>query len=75
LRCELEDELPRTVYRDVRGRWKEVRYWTMRVVGGHLEPPPDEVDELGWLPLQQAAARLSYERDRTVVQALDALFV
>src|SRR3954447_8058566 len=59
LRCELADELPRTAYRDSRGRPKRVRYWRMRVVGGAFEPH-DEVDEVRWLGLAEAGRLLSY---------------
>lgn len=75
LRCELEDELPSTSYRDVRGRKKTVRYWTMRPVGGQLEAPPSEVDEVAWFPLERASQRLSYDRDRRVLEELERVVV
>jgi 8-oxo-dGTP diphosphatase len=60
--CELGRELPSTSYRDSLRRPKTVRYWTMRVVGGELEPL-NEVDEARWLPAGEALELLSYERD------------
>ena len=34
--CELVEELPSTAYHDAKGRFKRVRYWVMRPVGGEL---------------------------------------
>ena len=68
LRCELERELPSTSYVDGHGRAKRVRYWLMRPVGGELAFE-HEVDEAIWLPPQEARRRLSYERDRAVLDA------
>ncbi len=65
--CALETELPSTRYTDGRGRPKCVRYWAMRVVGGELRPAPPEVDEVRWLPLDEARALLTYEHDRAVL--------
>jgi 8-oxo-dGTP diphosphatase len=69
LRCELGLELPSTSYVDHRGRQKVVRYWRVRVVSGALAPN-EEADEARWLPLAEAAALLTYERDLTVLRAL-----
>lgn len=71
LRCDLLYELPRSRYRDARGRRKVVRYWAMRPVAGEFAPH-DEVDEARWLPLAEAEPALSYERDRTVLRAFAA---
>jgi 8-oxo-dGTP pyrophosphatase MutT (NUDIX family) len=73
LRCELEEELPSTRYRDLRGRPKIVRYWTMRAVAEQPEAESREVDEVAWLPLEEAAHRLSYDRDRHVLGALEGV--
>jgi 8-oxo-dGTP pyrophosphatase MutT (NUDIX family) len=69
LRCALEDELPSTSYRDSKDRDKVVRYWRMRPVAGVLRPE-NEVDEAGWFGAEEASARLSYDRDRHVLEAL-----
>ena len=71
LRCALGPELASTSYRDRRGRPKRVRYWAMTPVGGRFTPT-DEVDEVRWLPVEEAKALLSYPRDREVLDALDA---
>ena len=69
LRCTLGPELPSTSYRDRRGRPKSVRYWAMTPVGGAFRPT-DEVDQIRWLPVDEAKSLLSYERDRPVLDAL-----
>ena len=71
LHPELENELPSTRYRDLRGRRKVVRYWRMRPAGGRERTRPDEVDELAWLPLAEARGRLTYDRDREVLRQLE----
>jgi 8-oxo-dGTP diphosphatase len=65
LDCEPGDEVGRSFYIDSHGRTKEVRYFRM-------EPDGDpearhEVDEVRWVPLEDAPAALSYERDRELV--------
>ncbi|HEX4521734.1 MAG TPA: NUDIX hydrolase [Gaiellaceae bacterium] len=66
LRCEPGDEIGRTHYTDSRGREKEVRYYRMEPSG---EPfAQNEVDEVRWVPLDDAPALLSYPRD---VELLD----
>jgi 8-oxo-dGTP pyrophosphatase MutT (NUDIX family) len=66
LRCELDDELAGTEYRDSRGRQKRVRYWAMRPVGGSLQPS-DEVDAARWLSPAEAEVILTYDRDLEVL--------
>jgi len=72
LRCTLGRELPGTEYRDRKNRPKVVRYWLMELEG---EPPAfepnDEVDEVSWMALEQAAAQLTYDRDRDVLKSVD----
>jgi 8-oxo-dGTP diphosphatase len=67
--ARLGAELPTTQYRDSRGRPKVVRYWTMQPESGSFGPH-DEVDEIKWLPIADAAEQLTYERDREVLDAL-----
>ncbi len=69
LTCTLGIELASTAYRDGRGRPKVVRYWAMTAVTGRFAPSA-EVDEVRWLPLDEAARRLAYEGDRTVLRSL-----
>jgi 8-oxo-dGTP pyrophosphatase MutT (NUDIX family) len=70
-RCELGAELPATAYHDRYGRPKTVRYWAMTVRDGRFAPNR-EVDEIRWLAPPDAAALLSYDRDRTILEALTA---
>ena len=70
LRCRLVEELEPARYRDQKGRPKLVRYWAMEVVGDDGFAPNDEVDEVRWVPVEEAAERLSYEHDRRLVRAL-----
>ncbi len=69
LRGALGEELPETRYHDRYGRPKRVRYWSIEVVSGEFEPN-DEVDQLLWLPVEEARRTLSYEHDRRVLDAL-----
>jgi 8-oxo-(d)GTP phosphatase len=48
---------------------KWVDYWLMRVVGGAFERN-DEVDELRWLPVEEACALVSHAHDRAVLADL-----
>jgi 8-oxo-dGTP pyrophosphatase MutT (NUDIX family) len=70
LRARLVRELPSIEYHDRKGRAKRVRYWLMDVEHDPGFTPNDEVDELRWVPLDEAAALLTYERDRDVLAAL-----
>lgn len=45
---------------------KVVRYWAARAKGGEFEPG-SEVDQLQWLPVQDATKKLSYPHDRKMV--------
>lgn len=45
---------------------KRVDYWLMRACDGRFVPD-DEVDDLRWVPLDDAAERLDYGHDRAVV--------
>jgi 8-oxo-(d)GTP phosphatase len=74
LQVRLGPPLPDQWY-DVRNgsvRRKRVHYWAGRVVGDDdvsAYRPNDEVDELAWLPTEEARERLSYERDRAILAA------
>jgi 8-oxo-dGTP diphosphatase len=69
LRCRLGRELASVSYVDRRGRQKTVRYWEMAPLGGTFTPS-HEVDEVRWLPLEQARRTLSYARDRDLLENL-----
>ena len=68
LRCELGEEVGRTRYVDSRGRNKEVRYFRMASDGEAFAQ--NEVDEVRWAPLDDAAGLLSYDRDRDAAEPL-----
>ena len=71
VRCRLGRELSPVSYRDPKGRSKVVRYWLMEPLDGTFEPN-DEVDEMRWASLEQAAELLSYERDRALLREVRA---
>ena len=48
---------------------KQDDYWLMRVTGGTFAPN-DEVDELRWLPVDDAAELVSHDHDRDVLADL-----
>jgi 8-oxo-dGTP diphosphatase len=70
----LEEPLADVRYQDRKGRPKLVKYWRMQPVSGVAGfVPNDEVDELAWLPIPDAAEKLTYEHDRDLVTALGAI--
>jgi 8-oxo-dGTP pyrophosphatase MutT (NUDIX family) len=69
LACELVRELATVRYHDRFDRPKVVRYWEMRPLRGSFEPG-DEVDEVRWVPPEDAARLLSYAHDVDVVERL-----
>jgi 8-oxo-dGTP diphosphatase len=71
LRCALGAFLEDVEYRDHKDREKLVRYWAMEAGDGDFTPD-EEVDELRWVPLDEAASMLSYEIDRGLVERLRA---
>ncbi|HET6626372.1 MAG TPA: NUDIX domain-containing protein, partial [Nocardioidaceae bacterium] len=55
---------------------KDVHYWVGQVVGGDdvtTYRPNDEVDQVSWLPVDEACTRLSYPYDRETLGELTAL--
>lgn len=71
LRASLGPVAGRIRYRDRHDRPKIVTYFFMTPEGGAFESN-DEVDELRWVPLDEAADLLTYQRDRELVQRLTA---
>jgi len=69
LDVDLGRELGYVEYTDPKGRPKTVHYWVMNVNGGEFTPNR-EVSELRWLPLEEAPAQLSYDRDREILGRL-----
>jgi 8-oxo-dGTP pyrophosphatase MutT (NUDIX family) len=70
--CRLGADLGTVAYVDSSGRNKTVRYWLMTPVRGRFQPTR-EVDDIRWLPLEEALALLSYDRDRAILRAAGAL--
>jgi 8-oxo-dGTP diphosphatase len=51
---------------------KQVTYWSARVLGTPgVFVPNDEVDAMEWLPLEEAAVRLTRESDREILEQFD----
>jgi 8-oxo-dGTP pyrophosphatase MutT (NUDIX family) len=69
LRCSLGRELASSEYLDRRNRRKVVRYWEMTPTAG-VATGHNEVDQVAWLPLAQAMARLTHQRDKDVLCSL-----
>lgn len=59
-----------TLHYMAKGRPKEVRYWAAEAVDDEIFVPNREVDRLLWLPPDAARLRLSYDHDRTLIDAL-----
>jgi 8-oxo-dGTP diphosphatase len=74
LRVRLGPPLSPQRYRNGNDRMKTVSYWTGRVVGdddvsGYLVN--DEIDDVAWVPLDEAVERLTYPHDRdTLAEAV-----
>jgi 8-oxo-dGTP diphosphatase len=71
LHCRLLRFLGHTEYVDRKGRPKAVAYWVMAAEDGTFRPN-EEVDEVRWLDPPEAAALLSYDRDRELLSILMA---
>jgi 8-oxo-dGTP diphosphatase len=73
VRCRLGRELPSARWIDGEGRPKVARYWLLELEDPTAEPQADnEIDEVAWVPISDAATRLSYDRDREVLRAVIA---
>jgi 8-oxo-dGTP pyrophosphatase MutT (NUDIX family) len=69
--CELSVVLGTSDYVDNRGRDKQVVFFIMRPLAGEFTPN-DEVDELRWLPLDEARSLLTYDRERELLERIGA---
>ena len=67
LRCHLGPSVGAVTYRDRRGRAKVVRYFRMDADGGRFTPN-HEVDDLRWVPIEDAVRLLSYAHDRSLLR-------
>ena len=70
LRCRLGRELPTVRWRDRNGEPKASRYWLLEVEDGAEPVAQNEVDAIEWVPIAEAAARLSYPRDAELLRAV-----
>ena len=61
------DELQRVAYLDRKSRRKLVRYWLMEPIDGQFEPH-GEVDEIRWVPVEEADRLLTYDHDKGIVR-------
>ena len=64
---ELGVPLPTQTYK-IEGRIKDSHYWLAKLLSGTFVPN-DEVDEIAWLPFEEAAKKLTYEHDVDVLKA------
>src|ERR1700720_344701 len=67
LRCEIERPLGCTAYVDRRGRDKVACYWLVEAKGGSFRSRI-EADKLAWRPVANAIKRLTYPRDKKLVE-------
>ena len=66
-RARALDELQRVAYLDRKARRKLVRYWLMEPIDGQFEPH-GEVDEIRWVPVEEADRLLTYDHDKGIVR-------
>ena len=69
LRLTLGPELESTGYRDSKGRRKVVRYWAMELRFGEEPIAGDGVDEVAWVTFEEAAGRVTWDRDQAVLDS------
>ncbi|HQU25895.1 MAG TPA: NUDIX hydrolase [Acidimicrobiales bacterium] len=72
LRCRITRFAGTTNYTHRKGRPKIVAYYLMEVADGEFAPN-DEVDELVWVPLVEVHERLTWDRDRELVEVVTAI--
>ena len=68
LRCKLGAHVGKNEYRDRHGRPKRVDWWLMEPIDGEFQPN-DEVDEIRWVPVEEAPAVLTHRDDFALVEA------
>lgn len=74
--CAAGPELATARYVDGRQRPKVVRYWAMNpIAGSQGDLATDEVDEVAWFTVAAARQRLTYPRDRAVLESFAAVAV
>ncbi|GAA4592146.1 8-oxo-dGTP diphosphatase [Actinoplanes octamycinicus] len=65
--------LPEVAYRLPDGRPKTVRFWLMRAATSGPVQDTGEVDKLTWLPVREAAGRLTYPDERPLLDLVAGL--
>jgi 8-oxo-dGTP diphosphatase len=65
LRVEVGEHVGSTFYDDKYGRSKEARYFLMTTADEAVAQ--NEIDEVRWIPLDEAPALLTYDRDRDLL--------
>jgi 8-oxo-dGTP pyrophosphatase MutT (NUDIX family) len=73
IRAVPQARLSRVQYTMRDGIPKTVDYWSMRALGEGRFEAHAEVDQLRWLPIAEAAGRVSYSHDISVLRAFAAL--
>jgi 8-oxo-dGTP diphosphatase len=68
LRCTIGEEVGRTHYVVLQGP-KEVRYFRMTCDGDARAQ--NEVDDVRWVPLEEARELLTHDRDRALLETLE----
>lgn len=62
------DDLGTVVYRDVQGRPRIVRYYSMPLRGGGSPEAASEVDDARWFELERAGSVLTHDHDRRLLE-------
>jgi 8-oxo-dGTP pyrophosphatase MutT (NUDIX family) len=71
LTCRIVSFVGTTEYRDRKDRRKIAAYWVMTPESGAFRSS-EEVDEMRWVEIGEAAEVLTYERDRELLASLQA---
>lgn len=53
---------------------KNVDFYLMRYLGGELKPQLEEVDDVEWVPLEEAVRRASFDSERELLGAVQELW-
>jgi 8-oxo-dGTP pyrophosphatase MutT (NUDIX family) len=69
-RAEIETTLPSFEYTDQKGRPKVVIWFLMRATVESGFTPDEEVDEVRWLPFEEAGLLLTYSMDRDLLSGV-----
>jgi ADP-ribose pyrophosphatase YjhB (NUDIX family) len=70
VRGVLGRDLGTVSYVDGRGRPKTVRFWEMTAADPGALRPANEVDDVRWVTLADAAGMLTYRHDRAMIDRI-----